>query len=158
MCQVRDDLFERYARCFSTGELQMKAGDDFELHYRQHRNVHYLRTPSGLNRRLSCLYVGDGGLFDVVVIKRFAKRPGFRDFAIALLQVLVLGVVAKPGFPRLSLNDIGSRTAKFLILLYNMWDFVRVSPLKKHRQGDAIFNRLISPLAEMREHRVGGVA
>ena len=70
----------------------------------------------------------------------------------------ILGVVTKPGFPRLSLNDIGSGTAKFFILLQNIWDFVRVSPLKKHRQSDAIFNRLIGPLAEMGEHRVGGVA
>ena len=100
----------------------------------------------------------DGGLFDVIVIERFAKHPGIGDFAIALLQALVLGVVTKPGFPRLSLNDIGSGTAKFFILLQNIWDFVRVSPLKKHRQSDAIFNCLIGPLAEMGEHRVGGVA
>ena len=98
------------------------------------------------------------GLFDIVVVERFAKRSGFCDFAIALLQALVLGVVTKPGFPRLSLNGIGSVTAKFFILLQNMWDFVRVSPLKKHRQGDAIFNRLIGSLPEMGKHRVGGVA
>jgi hypothetical protein len=30
--------------------------------------------------------------------------------------------------------------------------------LRENRQGDAIFNRLIGPLAEMGKHRVGGVA
>ena len=53
--------------------------------------------------------MGDGGLLDVTVIERFAKHRGIRDFAIALLQVLIiLGVVTKPGFPRLSLNDIAT--------------------------------------------------
>ena len=99
-----------------------------------------------------------GGLFHVVVIKRFTKHPGFCDFTITLLQALVLGVVAKPGFPRLSLNGICSVAAKFFILLQNIRDFVRGSPLKKHRQSNAIFNRLIGSLPEMGKHCVCGVA
>src|SRR5580704_9208121 len=110
-----------------------------------------------LESTLSGRYLREGGVFDVKIIERFAKHPGVRDFAIALLQAHVLGVVAKPVFPRLSLNDIGSGTAKSFILLQNIREFVRGSPLKKHRQSNAIFNRLIGSLPEMGKHRVCGV-
>ena len=72
--------------------------------------------------------VRDRGLFDVIVIERFAECPGFREFPIALLQTLVPEVVPKPGFPRLGLNVIGSGAAKFSISLHNICDFVRSRP------------------------------
>ena len=116
------------------------------------------RPATSPQSRLSGRSVRDRGLFDVIVIERFTKRPRFRDFPIALLQIIVLGVVTKPGFPRLGLNVIGSGAAKFFISLQNIWDFVRISSLKKHCQSNAIFNGLIGPLTEVGEHRVGGVA
>ena len=58
---------------------------------------HLIEAVTDLNARrvvrpestLTSRYVRDGGLFDVVIIKRFAKHPRFCDFVIALLQILV---------------------------------------------------------------------
>ena len=70
----------------------------------------------------------------------------------------MLGVVPKACFPCFSLNNVSPGASKFFISRQNIWDFVWASPFEKNRQGDAIFNRLIGPLAEMGKHRVGGVA
>lgn len=101
--------------------------------------------------------MGDGGLFDIVVKERFAERSRLCDFAIALLEALIFGIKAKPVFSRLGLNDVGSNAAQFFVLRHDVGYFSRIASLEKYGQGDAIFDRLVGALAEMRKHRMGGV-
>src|SRR5436190_21912006 len=96
----------------------------------------------------------DGGLFNIVVKERLAERSGICDFLIALLEALVSGVKAKAVFPRFGLNDVSSSTAQFFILRQSVGYLALVGTFEHHRQCDAILDRLVGPLAEMRKHRM----
>jgi hypothetical protein len=90
--------------------------------------------------------VRNGGLLDIIVVERLAERRRICNFVIALLEALILGVKAKPVFPRLGLNDVGSNTAQFFVLRHNVGYFSRVSSLEKDSQSNAIFDRLVGPV------------
>jgi hypothetical protein len=54
------------------------------------------------------------------------------------------------------LNGIGSSPTKFLVLLQNSRNLVRISPLDKYRKSDTVLNRLIGSLPEMGEWAASG--
>ncbi len=58
---------------------------------------------------------------------------------------------------RLSLNDVSAFAAKGFVVPQDSDDFARFTPFEENSQRNGVFNRLISALSEVWEHRMGGV-
>jgi hypothetical protein len=95
---------------------------------------------------------------DIIVVEPSAKLRRSRDFLIALLKTSRSRVQSKTLLPRLGLNDIGALAAESFVPSQDIGYLGGVPPFEEDRQSDAVFDRLICALPDMRKHSMCCVA
>jgi len=87
-----------------------------------------------------------------------AKGDRFFDLLVAPSKASGSRIIPKPLLARLGLNDIGALAAESFVASQHVGYFGAVTPFEENRQRNAVLDRLVGALTDMRKHRMGRVA